>query len=569
MAAAGARSEPERASGNGRERNVAGIAAALIAAAVVVALGALFVWELRSAGAVAVDDAYITFSYSKNLATGHGPVYGHGVRVEGYSNFLWMVVVGIGLLFTPRADPLLVARTMAAPFMALLAYATYRLARVRAGRVLSVAAVVLLVLSADLATAFLIGLETLPSTALLALAFMVYARSFAEPRFHRWVVPAFVAVGLSRIDGFVPLGFVLGFEAARRLLKREGTVRDYVLWAAPALAIYLAWFGWRWAYYGLPLPTTYYAKALIPTLLPHRGWEYVRAEMMSNGWLVALPFAALLIVGWRRRAAGLALALFAGLHVLYVVKAGGDWMPYGRFLLPILPLVAVIVVWGGAELADRLRPWLRRAAPLLLALPAAALLFIAKRTERHLTTDPYQLGKLAQVAEQASHIKGIKTAARLLSWAIPPGGRLVTEYGGIFAYYTDAAPIEMWGLCNEMIATKGGTEGVNAVFGRTCPECYPKLDPQFFHIWSPIARSPDAFHAHMDVVNSVWQTDTIRRYVDFQRDFVTGRSMMPLRNLAVFFLERRRPGVAYRARAVNDKVVVDYPFEPGGRAIGL
>ena len=97
------------------------------------AVAALFIWETRVLTPVAIDDAYITFSYSKNLATGHGPVYGHGERVEGYSNFLWMVAVAIGLLVSPRgADPLLVARATAMPFIALLGFATYRLARARA-----------------------------------------------------------------------------------------------------------------------------------------------------------------------------------------------------------------------------------------------------------------------------------------------------------------------------------------------------------------------------------------------------------------------------------------------------
>jgi arabinofuranosyltransferase len=34
-----------------------------------------------------VDDAWISFSYAKNLAAGNGLVFAHGVRTEGYSNF--------------------------------------------------------------------------------------------------------------------------------------------------------------------------------------------------------------------------------------------------------------------------------------------------------------------------------------------------------------------------------------------------------------------------------------------------------------------------------------------------
>jgi arabinofuranosyltransferase len=538
--------------------------AALVMVAVALLAG-VFVWELVQTPSFVVDDAYITFSYSRNLALGHGPVYGHGVRVEGYSNFLWMLVVAAGLLFQRAADPLLVARIAAVPFLALLGFTTYRLCRLRAGRMWSLVPLALLAINQDVMGAFLVGLETIAYVALLTLAFLLYLRSIADERLRRWVVPALVAVALTRIDGFVPLGFVLLFEAARRLGKREGTPRDYLMWALPALAVYAGWFAWRWSYYGLPLPTTYYAKALIPKVLPHRGWEYVRDECTANASFLVLPFAVILLA--RRRVEGLFVILFAALQIAYVIKVGGDWMPYGRFLLPILPLLLVTVVWGGGELCALLRPWWRRQAALLMVLPLAALAVVARRTERHLTDSPLEQDK--QVHSESAHVKSLKAAARLLNRALPPGARLVTDYGGVFAYYTDAAPIEMWGLCNATIARKGGLERINPVFGRTCPACYVELDPQFFHTMMPITRDLQAFHSHAEVINAVWQTDTIGRYLDFQRGFVSGRAMIPIRNQAVYFLERRRPGVVYRPRAVGDQTFVDYPFEPGGRASGL
>jgi arabinofuranosyltransferase len=543
-------------------------------ALVVLALGAVFAWQVLSAGPIAIDDAYITFSYAKNLATGHGPVYGHGLRVEGYSNFLWMLLVAVGLFFHRSGDPLLVAHAVAIPFMALLAVATYRLCRLRAGRAWSILAVVMLVINCDIVTAFAIGLETLPAAALLVLSFTLYLLSLRSPanlRLARWVVPALTAVALTRIDGFVPLGFVLAVEIGRRAWRREGTARqnarDFLRWAGPGVAVYLAWFAWRWGYYGMPLPSTYYAKALIPKLLPHRGWEYVSAESMANGAYLALPFALLLIL--RGRAEAIFLIGFALLHLAYVVKVGGDWMPYGRFLLPLFPLIVVVIIWGGAELVDLLRPRLRRASWLFAALPLAALLFVGQRTERHLTDQPVQRGKFGNAAEQAAHVQALKSSARLLNRALPVGARLVTDYGGVFAYYTDAAPIEMWGLCNALIATRGGTERINPIYGRTCPACYPQLQPQFFHVWVPITRDLEAFHSHTEVVQSVWQTDTIGRYLDFGRDFVTGRSMLPAQNQAVYFLEHRQANLAYRPRDAGDGFMVDYPFEPGGRAVGL
>ena len=44
-----------------------------------------------------VDDAYISFRYAANLVAGHGLVYNPGEAIEGYTNFLWTLIVAAGL----------------------------------------------------------------------------------------------------------------------------------------------------------------------------------------------------------------------------------------------------------------------------------------------------------------------------------------------------------------------------------------------------------------------------------------------------------------------------------------
>src|SRR5437660_909083 len=43
------------------------------------------------------DDAYITFRYSRFLALGRGPYFNLGEHVEGYTNFLLMLVVALAI----------------------------------------------------------------------------------------------------------------------------------------------------------------------------------------------------------------------------------------------------------------------------------------------------------------------------------------------------------------------------------------------------------------------------------------------------------------------------------------
>lgn len=41
------------------------------------------------------DDAYITFRYAANFLSGHGLVFNTGERVEGYTNFLWVMLMAL------------------------------------------------------------------------------------------------------------------------------------------------------------------------------------------------------------------------------------------------------------------------------------------------------------------------------------------------------------------------------------------------------------------------------------------------------------------------------------------
>ncbi len=529
-----------------------------IIVACVVAAAALFASQAHFLGtATRVDDAYFTYSFAKNLALGHGPVYSHGERVEGYSNFLWMVLVALPLVATRGEYAQTAARVMGVPFLVLLGWSLYRLVRRCAGSpVAAVAALWLLAFDTDLATAWLMGLETVAYTALVITSLTLFVLAADTPRWRPWPVWVAAAAALTRIDGFLVFGFVLAAELLRTV--RDGQPRPLRRLAKrclPPIAVYLAWFAWRWSYYGLPLPTTYYAKALLPVALPHRGLEYVTDELRGS-WLAAgLPAAAWLLA--RRRAAAAWLAAFAVPYLAYVVRVGGDWMPYGRFVIPVAPILIALLVWALrdlVQLSGRLRP---------LALVGAAALYatVAARLDHRFLNDPEEDGKLGGVGQQTRNVRVYFQAVPFLQHAVPPGGRLVTDYGGVFAYATHATIIEMWGLANADIALHGTTDGVQPVYGKTCPACYPALDPQYFHVMDPLVRDEHAFSSRGQVLANVWQTDTIGRYIDFDRTFAVGRVLRPATHQALYFLEKRGPRFSPARRDTGDGYVVDYPFE--------
>ena len=66
-------------------------------------VGALAIWALLANSSVVDgtryfwldDDLMISMRYARNLASGNGPVWNPGERVEGYTNPLWMAVMAV------------------------------------------------------------------------------------------------------------------------------------------------------------------------------------------------------------------------------------------------------------------------------------------------------------------------------------------------------------------------------------------------------------------------------------------------------------------------------------------
>ena len=75
------------------ERDPMKALACWLAAAVLGAAG-YYAWARHR---VVFDDAYITYRYADNLVHGYGAVYNHGERVEGYTNFAWMLLSALGI----------------------------------------------------------------------------------------------------------------------------------------------------------------------------------------------------------------------------------------------------------------------------------------------------------------------------------------------------------------------------------------------------------------------------------------------------------------------------------------
>jgi hypothetical protein len=342
------------------------------ALSVICVFALIWAWHLRWLS----DDAFISFRYARNWVDGNGLVFNVGERVEGYTNFLWVVLLAIP--YTVGIDIPTTAVVLCLGSQIGVLIMTTRMIRRLApeGRpvVVSLAAIVLATsyLTATYATG---GLETTFGAFLVLLAIDLVTR-ITEPGRSRaiklmWAGLCLIAATMAHPDHaifYVALGGVL--------LVRRVPIKELLWYAAPFVIIFVPYFLIRWSYYGLPLPNTYYTKSGGAAYFSQGGF-YLYASALSAGVLGVLPLAVYGAIKKRRDLAVQFAIVAAPLYLLYVAKIGGDFM-LGRLLIPALPLILVLAELGVRTLIVEKR-W-KLAAP---ALAIASLACIPTRVIRN------------------------------------------------------------------------------------------------------------------------------------------------------------------------------------------
>jgi len=520
---------------------------------------ALWIYGAKLVGDYRVDDAYITFAFSKNLALGNGPVYGDGLKDEGYSNFLWMVLATIGEKLS--GDPLGFARSLSHGFFALILGATWLTSRRLAGAIPAALVTLTLACSSDFHRAIQSGLETVAFCGFIAAGLCHYTLEKTSTR--RLSLLWFAGAALARIDGFIPLSFIIAIEGLRWLAQgRKESLLSLCKWVAWGIAPVAIYWLWRSSYYGLAFPLPYYAKASLGIEAQYRGADYLWNALRDTGLWIALAFAAFALA--KRFANMWALVLFVALSAAYVNHVGGDWMPMNRMVLPLYCPLLVLFAMGLKATEERLPKHLVhfRGGAAVAALTCA---ITASHLSQWRFESPIEQHKIRTANGQSDHTHKLIAAVPFINAMMrEPGETLVTDYGGIFAYGTDAHVIEMWGLANREIALRGNTDGINAIYGKTCVPCYKEFDPDYFHWITPLLRAPDAIRSKNQLIGQIFQGRALHQVLDFRKNYVVGRVTRKKTGESLFFLEKKRVSFSLEKRAVGD-LTVDYPFKDAAR----
>ncbi|GMU94205.1 MAG: hypothetical protein AMXMBFR4_32630 [Candidatus Hydrogenedentota bacterium] len=390
------------------------------------------------------DDAFISYRYSRNLVDGHGLVFNPGERVEGYSNFLYVLLIAPGFLIV-EPDSIYgyaLALNIGFGILAIAAFWHYCNLLLPRGALPAAAA---LAISPALTAWAASGMET-PLVLLIQIVIWGAATRVAEGRAGRDLVALCVAIGfsvLARADGFVMPAIAIAYLIHRG--KRRGAAWAGTVFVATAVG----YFSWRYAYYGYPLPNTYYAKVDGPLLSRlSSAWSLMQRMFFARGLFVPIIPLALLLLGTALAYAqrwlgdplkarhGIPSELFFSMGWLaYWFYIGGD-IYLDRFLVILLPLGIVALL----RIASADLPRITRRA----SVAAAAILLCAI------------VAPLAGVEYIQWHLTGSGTDGWMLIGKHlrqrHPGSVIAVDAAGKIPYYSNLRTIDIFGLNDVHIA---------------------------------------------------------------------------------------------------------------------
>lgn len=288
-----------------------------------------------------IDDAYITYRHSMNLASGHGLVFNRGERIEGETNLLWALILSLPAHFgwSVPAAGFWVGVFFAAVAIVIMADLVFRLS----GRMAPACAAALIAAATPLYwNAMANGLEG----GLYAMLLMATVSAIIARKSLIWTALVGTALFMTRPESaaLMPLGVLAGLWGANSGLSwklRTGWAwRLALLWTTGILLVTC----WRIAYYGDWMPNSVRAKSIPMDILVIfntivGGCRYF-GEFFALLPALHLGVIAACVIAYRKYATWLALSILAFAGAV-AIQNGGDWMPDYRLFASYIPLAAV------------------------------------------------------------------------------------------------------------------------------------------------------------------------------------------------------------------------------------
>lgn len=410
-----------------------------------------------------IDDTYISLQYAKHFAQGNGLVFNPGERVEGYTCFLWVLLLGLIKAAIPAVNLVALSTWLGVTAGVGTLLILHRFALLIGRRPDGLpdestrnVHLTLFLLAGNFTLTFWLfsGMET-GLYLLLSTAASYQFCSFLHRTEHpsgRSLMPAsifWMLALMTRPETALPVAVTVLFILARR---GPGRWRSFGFFLLPFILIYTPYFFWRFAYYGYLLPNTFYAKV--------GGLHWANAEQGFNYILRGLvPYLPLFLplgirlVRTRMRLSVPRLYLLALLAttLVAVIFTGADHFRELRYFIYMLPPLFLLTFDEITTISARCSEYLFRDRPPALLYKSqlagllALLMFLTLFVHRDLGF------KLCTIS--GGHFAArMADLGRRLGQLTRPEELIATPAIGAIAYFSDRRVIDMCGLADTVIA---------------------------------------------------------------------------------------------------------------------
>ncbi len=410
------------------------------------------------------DDSFITYRYVKNFIEGHGLVFNIGERVEGYTCFLWVIILAgvksTGINFISASQTLgIISSMLTLLFTYLISSrifpktkgAVYNL-------VFTLSAAAMLAVNGSFAFWAVSGMETGLFACLITLGIYLYLRENDEVLYRIPLSSAvFLFASLTRPEGNLIFAvtvlhkIIITIKNKRESGKNAASIlsRDNMIWIAIYLipaGIYMAW---RWSYYGYMLPNTFYAKTGSSWEYIKTGFDYTWTFLSSYGFYGLFAVIGIYTLTSKDKFYSyLYLVMIFLIFTIYIIFIGGDVLRPNRFFIPVMPVFFILFQEGFAMLTEQFDK--KREMTLGAIAGLAVVIGFSYYTYSKESTVIKGYADLENGLVQK--MKG--TAGWLKTKQIQNGKPLTvaaTTIGAI-SYYSDVILIDMLGLTDKEIA---------------------------------------------------------------------------------------------------------------------
>ena len=385
-----------------------------------------------------LDDAFITFRYAENLASGNGLVYNIGERVEGCTAFLWTLLLGGGKCL--GLNTVVMAKVMAWIFgvaTILLLFNSYRFIQ-QIGKV-GAAVAALFVASCGIFTPWMCsGMEVNMFTFFILASLLFYLKGiYVNNKKYLFITGIFLAFTvMTRPDGALVV-IILFCDNLFRSIKNRNY--DILYLAVPSALLYLPYFIWRYLYFGYLLPNTYYAKVGYGIAQILRGFNYLGDFLIPVIILVILAGVGVFRTSGKK--GNNIFYLFLSvifLFITYTVLVGGDVMPAFRFFVPIIPFISLLAAIGVVSISSK------RGVLIVMTAIVFAFNIYMLITNENITR---------QIFKDQVYLRG-KYVGLWMKENLPANTLIATNTAGSIPYYSGLPTIDMLGMNDKHIAHK-------------------------------------------------------------------------------------------------------------------